>query len=90
MLDNVMKSMKRGNALSLLYQEIMEAKTKKEKEILYRRSQLNYEFAGQHTSKVRQQKLAYMKQFDLKTGKQFRRHIKAMRRTSRGGLRNEA
>jgi hypothetical protein len=34
----------------------------------------------QRHSKARQQKLAYMEQFGLKTGKQYRRHIKAMRK----------
>lgn len=36
----------------------------------------------QRHSKARQQKLAYMAQFGIKTGKQFRRHMKDMRKVA--------
>lgn len=75
-----MKSIKRGNKLSLLFQELFDKKTQKLHE-----AKMNYGFnlgfiIGQHTNKLRQQKLAYMAQFGLKTGKQFRRHMKSLRR----------
>jgi hypothetical protein len=75
--------MKRGNALSLLFQEMMQTKAQKELEALAKRNATyTYGFSGQHHSRARQQKLAYMRQFGLKTGKQYRRHIKAQRRNS--------
>jgi hypothetical protein len=40
-------------------------------------------FMGQHTSAKRQQKLAIMKARGIKTGKQFRKYIKEVRRQTK-------
>jgi hypothetical protein len=91
MLENIIKSMKRGNALSLLFQTIMQTKVQKEAEAFARRNAIHFGgFSSQHHSKARQQKLAYMRQFGIKTGKAYRRHMKAQNRILREEALNNA
>lgn len=71
---------RRGNALSLLYQELMETlltKSKKQPEKVMG-------FLGQHTSNSRQTKNKIMLERGL-TGKQYRDFIKQQRREAKNG-----
>lgn len=85
MLDNTIVRTKRGNALSRLYQEMLDTKARK---IIEKRDRLNaihsQIFSGQHTSADRQYKLNRMRQLGIKTGKAYRKYVKAERRISKG------
>ncbi|PKN20917.1 MAG: hypothetical protein CVU71_03820 [Deltaproteobacteria bacterium HGW-Deltaproteobacteria-6] len=67
---------KRGNALSLLFQEIFQKRMAKLAEAKTRFMTMG--FLGQHTSTDRQRKNAIMKEKGF-TGKQYRRYVKKLR-----------
>lgn len=73
-MDSEMIKVKKGNMLSNLWNDIFKSKLDKLKI-----PRINMGFLGQHTNPARQQKNEVMKKFGW-TGKQYRRHMKKIRR----------
>jgi hypothetical protein len=78
-----MKKMFRGNKLEELWNSIWDKRREKINNFNYSIKHGKLEFIGQKYSEKRQEKNRIMKALDLKTGKQYCRYMKDLRRENK-------